>query len=576
LHREVLRTQGKVTGGIIGSTRYDKIGRITQQSRSRSGTIDSIAAQAINTPASSRNTSKISLNSQNNTSKTLLDQFYTWDASDNLIAKVRQEYGAGNTAATSKAKSSATRQLLSYDATGMMMGSTQGTVSSGAAPSSSSSANQSANQSTTLRETFSYDPAGNVVDGMFGSRSTSNSSNSGKGTGYATGYVQHNKVIVFEDKRYQYDAFGRLSEKRSSKHGLQTFAYDAEHRLIQVTKHESTGYKQTATQTTKFTYDALGRRTSKTHHDGQSYSQETKTTFSWDGLRLLSETTQTVRGDKTSLYIYADSESYEPLARVDTIDSIAAQAINTPANDDSIDENSSNNPPKPNKPKIFHFHNDLNGLPQELSTNGEFVWKATYKVWGNVATEEWTGEYQHAQQLGESQNLRFQGQYYDQETGLHYNTFRFFDPDVGRFTQGDPIGLAGGENLYAYAPNPVEWADPLGLACGKLSNSGFKNKTKRINNQTAAGGNRGVSGKVNESDAMRLGQKFVGPGARPMSNGKGLVSADGKRTFRFPASKRGINPRTGEPWSKTGKQVNFETAPNAKNPNGSNVHLDVD
>jgi RHS repeat-associated protein len=457
LHREVLRTQGRVTGGIIGSTRYDKIGRITQQSRSRSGTIDSIAAKATNTPDSSRNTSKNSLNTQNNSSnasKTLLDQFYTWDASDNLIAKVRQEYGAGNTAATSKAKSSATRQLLSYDATGMMMGSTQGTVASGAAPSSASSTNLSANQATTLRETFSYDPAGNVVDGMFGSRS---SSNSGKGTGY----VAHNKVIVFEDKRYQYDAFGRLSEKRSSKHGLQTFAYDAEHRLIQVTKHESTGYKQTATQTTKFTYDALGRRTSKTHSTGDAYSPETKTTFSWDGLRLLSETTQTVRGDKTSLYIYADSESYEPLARVDTIDSIAAQAINTPANDDSIDENSSNNPPKP---KIFHFHNDLNGLPQELSTEGEFVWKATYKVWGNVATEEWTGEYQHAQQLGETQNLRFQGQYYDQETGLHYNTFRFFDPDVGRFTTTDPIGLFGGINLYQYSPNPDGWADPLGLA----------------------------------------------------------------------------------------------------------------
>jgi RHS repeat-associated protein len=302
---------------------------------------------------------------------------------------------------------------------------------------------------------------------MFGSRS---SSNSGKGTGYATGYVQHNKVIVFEDKRYQYDAFGRLSEKRSSKHGLQTFAYDAEHRLIQVTKHESTGYKKTSTQTTKFTYDALGRRISKTHSTGDAYSPETKTTFCWDGLRLLSETTQTVRGDKTSLYIYADSESYEPLARVDTldgkentIDSIAAQAMNTPANDDSIDENSSNNPPKP---KIFHFHNDLNGLPQELSTEGEFVWKATYKVWGNVATEEWTGEYEHAQQLGETQNLRFQGQYYDQETGLHYNTFRFFDPDVGRFTTTDPIGLAGGSNLYKYAPNPIGWIDPLGLTCG--------------------------------------------------------------------------------------------------------------
>ncbi|MGH8416865.1 MAG: RHS repeat-associated core domain-containing protein, partial [Pseudomonas sp.] len=66
----------------------------------------------------------------------------------------------------------------------------------------------------------------------------------------------------------------------------------------------------------------------------------------------------------------------------------------------------------------------------------------------------------------EEQNLRFQGQYLDRETGLHYNTFRFYDPDVGRFTTPDPIGLAGGINLYAYAPNPVGWVDALGLACG--------------------------------------------------------------------------------------------------------------
>ena len=51
------------------------------------------------------------------------------------------------------------------------------------------------------------------------------------------------------------------------------------------------------------------------------------------------------------------------------------------------------------------------------------------------------------------QNLRFAGQYYDQETGLHYNTLRYYDPNCGRFTQQDPIGLAGRINLYRYAPN---------------------------------------------------------------------------------------------------------------------------
>ena len=62
------------------------------------------------------------------------------------------------------------------------------------------------------------------------------------------------------------------------------------------------------------------------------------------------------------------------------------------------------------------------------------------------------------------QNLRFQGQYFDAETGLHYNRFRYYDPDIGRFVSQDPIGLAGGVNNYQYAPNPVGWIDPLGLS----------------------------------------------------------------------------------------------------------------
>uniref|UniRef100_UPI0025AA4AC5 RHS repeat-associated core domain-containing protein n=1 Tax=Providencia stuartii TaxID=588 RepID=UPI0025AA4AC5 len=62
------------------------------------------------------------------------------------------------------------------------------------------------------------------------------------------------------------------------------------------------------------------------------------------------------------------------------------------------------------------------------------------------------------------QNLRFQGQYFDKETGLHYNTFRYYAPDLGRFTQQDPIGLMGGLNLYQYAPNPLTWMDPWGWA----------------------------------------------------------------------------------------------------------------
>jgi RHS repeat-associated protein len=63
------------------------------------------------------------------------------------------------------------------------------------------------------------------------------------------------------------------------------------------------------------------------------------------------------------------------------------------------------------------------------------------------------------------QNLRFQGQYFDEETGLHYNRFRYYDPDVGRFVSQDPIGLDGGINTYQYTPNPLTWIDPDGLKC---------------------------------------------------------------------------------------------------------------
>ena len=62
------------------------------------------------------------------------------------------------------------------------------------------------------------------------------------------------------------------------------------------------------------------------------------------------------------------------------------------------------------------------------------------------------------------QNLRFQGQYFDCETALHYNTFRYYDTENGRFTTQDPIGLLGGTNLYRYAPNPCAWIDPWGWA----------------------------------------------------------------------------------------------------------------
>lgn len=69
----------------------------------------------------------------------------------------------------------------------------------------------------------------------------------------------------------------------------------------------------------------------------------------------------------------------------------------------------------------------------------------------------------NSDQVLEQTNIRFQGQYYDEETGLHYNHYRYYEPHSGRYVSKDPIGLFGGFNTSAYVSDPNQWVDPLGL-----------------------------------------------------------------------------------------------------------------
>ena len=103
----------------------------------------------------------------------------------------------------------------------------------------------------------------------------------------------------------------------------------------------------------------------------------------------------------------------------------------------------------------YFFHNDHLGTPQTVTDEAQqTVWQAERRPFGKVP--------ETANQI--EQNVRFPGQYFDSETGLHYNYYRDYDPSLGRYIQSDPIGLAGGLNTYGYVGgNPLMYYDPLGL-----------------------------------------------------------------------------------------------------------------
>ena len=111
--------------------------------------------------------------------------------------------------------------------------------------------------------------------------------------------------------------------------------------------------------------------------------------------------------------------------------------------------------------KLLYLHADHLNTPR-IATNptGIVVWRWEGAAFGNTTpNEDPDGDRQVT-----TINLRFPGQYYDQETGLYYNWNRYYDPKIGRYITSDPIGLDSGLNTYAYVfNNPLRFTDPLGL-----------------------------------------------------------------------------------------------------------------
>ena len=240
--------------------------------------------------------------------------------------------------------------------------------------------------------------------------------------------VWHNLLLRLDGLKLDYDGFGRLTRRQDKSGVIQHFAYDDEQRVKEITFTGHAEFKKV-----EYRYDPLGRRT---HKILWRYGEKDPETirFDWQGLQLAGEQSDR-EPDHYVQYVYTEG-SYEPLARVDSV------------YDDC---------------EIYWYHTELNGLPERVTdADGQTVWCGQFSTWGETERELSVPQWQVPQ------NLRFQGQYLDRESGLHYNLFRYYDPVAGRYTQMDPIGLAGGINTYSYVGDPLVWMDPLGLvACYK-------------------------------------------------------------------------------------------------------------
>jgi len=204
-------------------------------------------------------------------------------------------------------------------------------------------------------------------------------------------------------KTYTYDAGGNIISD-----GIQTFTWDSLNRLIKVEKAGAV--------VATYGYDAQNRRIRKTVGSRTIHYHYCQQNL------LIAETL--ANGTPLRDYFYLNGE---PMG---------------------LREYEKN-------PGTYYFGNDHLGTPQQLiAANGTVAWQAAYLPYGQAQVQLATI----------TNNLRFPGQYYDAETGLHYNWNRYYDPGTGRYLSADPIGLAGGMNLYGYVGgNPVNWVDPEGL-----------------------------------------------------------------------------------------------------------------
>ncbi|MFI6459136.1 putative T7SS-secreted protein [Streptomyces sp. NPDC050538] len=289
-------------------------------------------------------------------------------------------------------------------------------------------------------ETYAYDEAGNQIQATW---PTGHPGQEATGARSYTG----TRITRAGNVRYEHDELGRTTLRQktrlSRKPDTWRYEWDTEDRLTQVTTPDGTRWR--------YTYDPLGRRTAKLRLAAGAETVVEKVVFTWDGTTLCEQTTTSVDLPNPVILTW-DHQGLSPIAQTERI-----TTADTPQQE--IDS------------RFFAIVTDLVGTPTELiDEQGDIAWRTRSTLWGTTAWAANSTAYTP---------LRFPGQYFDPETGLHYNYFRHYDPETARYLTSDPLGLAPAPNPVGYVHNPQTWADPWGLAPCKDAeqNAAARNET---------------------------------------------------------------------------------------------------
>ncbi|MFI6700423.1 putative T7SS-secreted protein [Streptomyces sp. NPDC050509] len=275
-------------------------------------------------------------------------------------------------------------------------------------------------------ERYAYDEAGNQTEATWPATHPGE-----EATGPRT--YTGTRITRAGGVHYEHDAQGRIVERRktrlSRKPDIWRYTWDAEDHLTDVTTPDGAHWH--------YLYDPLGRRTAKQRLAEDGATVEEQVDFTWDGTTLCEQTTHTP-DQPHPITLTWHHQGLHPLTQTERLTSTDSQEV--------IDE------------RFFAIVTDLVGTPTELiDEHGETAWRTRTTLWGTTTWNTSATTYTP---------LRFPGQYFDPETGLHYNYFRHYDPETARYLSQDPLGLGPAPNPATYVRNPHTWADPLGLkAC---------------------------------------------------------------------------------------------------------------